>query len=81
MQRIVLAFAVVGTLGGCSAGHDQNVNHPSYGDAEYTADREQCRKQNSKIVMSSGYDDRSDIQVDEAKARSCMTDRGWQPAS
>jgi uncharacterized protein YceK len=81
MQRILLAFAVAGMLGGCSTGHYQNVSHPTYGDAEYKADLAQCRNQNSKIVMSTGYDDRSDIQVDEAKARSCMTDRGWQPAS
>jgi len=28
--------------------------------------------------MTSGYDDKSEVKVDEAKAQACMTERGWQ---
>ncbi len=59
----------------------KNPSHPNYGDSEYKDDLAQCRKQNSKIVIVSGYDDRAETQVDEAKARSCMTERGWQAVS
>ena len=54
---------------------------PSYGDAQYKTDLAQCRKQNSKIVIVGGYDDKGEVQVDEDKARSCMNERGWQAVS
>ena len=63
---------------GCDLTQYRNASHPNYGDADYKSDLAQCRKQSSKVVAVSGYDDRSEIQVDEAKARSCMTERGWQ---
>jgi hypothetical protein len=68
-------------LGGCDSTQYKNASHPTYSDAEYKSDLAQCRKQNSKVVAVSGYDDRSEIQVDETKARSCMTARGWQAVS
>ena len=53
----------------------------TYGDTEYKDDLAQCRRQNSKVVIDPGYDDKSESQVDEPKARSCMTERGWQSVS
>ena len=47
-------------LGGAIRHTMQNPSQPGYGDAEYKSDLAQCRKQNSKIVTSSGYDDRSE---------------------
>jgi hypothetical protein len=72
------ATLLLATLAGCDSTQYRNASHPNYGDADYKSDLAQCRKQNSKVVAVSGYDDRSEIQVDEAKARSCMTKRGWQ---
>ena len=68
-------------LGGCASARYQNATHPNYGDAEYKADLTQCRSENSKTVTVSGHYETTEVQVDEAKARSCMTARGWQPAS
>jgi hypothetical protein len=65
----------------CSSTQYRNVTHPNYGDAEYKSDLAQCRSQNSKIVMSSGYDDKSEIKVDEAKLQACLAERGWQAVS
>ncbi len=79
--RMLPAAMLVAALCGCSSTQYRNVNHPGYGDAEYKSDLAQCRKQYSKIVMSSGYDDRSSVEVDEPKAQSCMTERGWQEVS
>jgi hypothetical protein len=67
-------------LGGCDTQY-KNPNHPGYGDAEYKNDLAQCRKQNSQIVIRGGYDDKSVVEVDEDKARSCMNERGWQAVS
>ena len=75
------ATLLLATLGGCNSTQYRNASHPNYGDADYKSDLAQCRKQSSKVVAVSGYDDRSEIQVDEAKARSCMTERGWQAVS
>ncbi len=65
-------------IAGCSPAGRVNADHPRYGDAEYKTDLSQCRAANSRIVMSSGYDDKSDMQVDEAKVASSMASRGWQ---
>ncbi len=65
---------------GCDSTRHTNASHPGYGDAEYRRDLEQCRKSNSKVVMSSGYDDKSEVQVDEPKAQACMNGLGWQAA-
>lgn len=79
---VLLTLALLSAmLSGCDSTRYQNVNRANYGEAEYKSDLSQCRSENSKIVMSSGYDDRSEVQVDEAKARSCMAARGWQPVS
>lgn len=76
------AALMLAALGGCGdTAQYKNASHPAYGNAEYKNDLAQCRSQNSKIVMSSGYDDKSSVEVDEAKARSCMDDRGWQAVS
>jgi len=75
------AVLLIAALCGCTPTQYRNVSHPTYGDAEYKNDLAQCRKQYSKVVTSSGYDDRSAIEVDEAKARSCMSERGWQEVS
>ena len=80
MRALILpATLLVAALCGCSdAAQYKNVSHPAYGAAEYKNDLAQCRKQYSKVVMSSGYDDKSSVEVDEPKAQSCMSDRGWQ---
>ena len=70
----------------CRAGrvrHDTytNPSHPGYGDAEYKSELAQCRSQNSKVVIHGGYDDKSALEVDEDKARTCMSERGWQAVS
>jgi hypothetical protein len=83
-MRTLHALAVIlplAALCGCSATQYKNASHPDYGDAQYKNDLAQCRKQYSKIVMSSGYDDKSSVEVDEAKAQSCMNERGWQEVS
>jgi hypothetical protein len=69
------------TLSACAANHYQNSVHPNYGDAEYNADLAQCRKENSTITTIQGYDLQTHIDVDEAKAASCMTARGWEKTS
>jgi hypothetical protein len=58
-----------------------NSAHPNYTEAEYKSDLAQCRKENSKIVMMTGYEDHAETQVDEAKAQACMGARGWKAAS
>jgi hypothetical protein len=69
------------TLNGCASTQYKNATHPNYGDAEYKDDLAQCRKQNSKVVTSYGYDYRTEVQVDEPKAQSCMAELGWQPVT
>ncbi len=82
LPRARLALALLlAVLGGCDTAQYKNANNPSYGNTEYKNDLAQCRSQNSKVVMSTGYDDKSSVQVDEAKARSCMAERGWQSVS
>jgi hypothetical protein len=82
LSRATLAATLsLATLGGCDSTQYKNASHPNYGDADYKSDLAQCRKQNSKVVAVSGYDDRSEIHVDEARARTCMTERGWQAVS
>ena len=82
LTRVSLATALsLAVLGGCAATQYKNAGHPGYGDAEYKSDLKQCRDQNSKIILSSGYDDRSTVDVDEDKAQSCMNQRGWQAVS
>ncbi len=79
--RMLPGALLLAILCGCGGSQYKNVSHPGYGDAEYKNDLAQCRGQNSKVVMSSGYDDKSSVEVDEAKARSCMSERGWQQVS
>jgi hypothetical protein len=74
----VAAVLLVAALCGCASDHYQNVNHSNYGDAEYNADLAQCRKDNTKVTTTQGYDVQIHTDVDEAKAASCMTARGWQ---
>ena len=79
MCRLAIAvLAVCLMLAGCSTAQHKNVTHTNYGEAEYKLDQQQCRSQNSTIVMSSGYDDKSEVKVDVVKARACMAARGWQ---
>jgi hypothetical protein len=68
-------------LGGCDTTQYKNPSHAGYGDAEYKNDLAECRKQNSKVVIRGGYDDKASVEVDEGKARSCMNERGWQAVS
>jgi uncharacterized protein YceK len=82
LPHVPLATALLlVALGGCSSVQYKNASHPDYGDAEYKDQLAQCRSQNSKIVTVTGYDDKSAVQVDEPKVRSCMSDRGWQAVS
>jgi hypothetical protein len=72
---------LLGMLCACTPTHYQNVNHPNYGDNEYSTDLAQCRRDNSTVVTHQGYDVQTEVQVDEAKVAACMTTRGWQKAS
>jgi hypothetical protein len=67
-------------IGSCSPPvRHQNASHPNYGEAEYRSDLSQCRRENSTIVMSSGYDEKGEVQVDAGKVETCMAARGWRP--
>ena len=82
LPRVSLATTLLlAVLSGCDTTQYKNPSHPGYGDAEYKSDLAQCRKQNSKVVIRGGYDDKSVVEVDEDKARSCMNERGWQAVS
>jgi hypothetical protein len=82
MCRLLIPLIVIlMPLVGCSSTQYANPSRPGSTDADYKNDLAQCRKQNSTIITSSGYDDRSEVRVDEAKAQSCMTERGWRAVS
>ncbi len=72
---------LLAVLGACDTTQYKNPSHPGYGDAEYKSELAQCRSQNSKVVIHGGYDDKSALEVDEDKARTCMSERGWQAVS
>ena len=77
--RLPLALATIAVLSGCGDNtRYRNSANPNYGAAEYKRDLEQCRSQSSKVVITQGYDAGSKVEVDEAKAQTCMTGRGWQ---
>jgi hypothetical protein len=69
---------LLGALCACTSEHYQNVGNPTLGDAEYTSDLAQCRRENSTVETIQGYDVQQRVTVDEAKAASCMTARGWR---
>ena len=82
LPRVSLATTLLlVVLAGAIRHKYKNPSHPGYGDAEYKNDLAQCRKQNSKVVIRGGYDDKASVEVDEDKARSCMNERGWQAVS
>ena len=82
MRRLLILLVVCSIpLLGCSSTQYANPSRPGSGEADYKSDLAQCRKLNSTIVASSGYDDRSEVRVDEAKAQSCMAGRGWRAVS
>jgi hypothetical protein len=82
MRRLLFWIVTVSIpLLGCSSTQYSNPSRPGSTEADYKDDLAQCRKQNSTIVTSSGYDDRSEVRVDEAKAQSCMSQRGWRAVS
>ena len=82
MCRLLIPLIIVLIpLMGCSSTHYANPSRPGSTEADYKNDLAQCRKQNSTIVTSSGYDDRSEVRVDEAKVQACMTERGWRTVS
>ena len=69
---------VFGALCACSSAQYRNAAHPDYGDAQHGTDLAQCRRDNSTVVTTQGYDLQTKVQVDEAKADACMTALGWQ---
>ena len=77
LAPVVLLLA----LSACDTPKYKNAAHPGYGETEYKNDLAECRKQHSKIVVSGGYDDKASLEVDEPKAQSCMSERGWQQVS
>lgn len=80
MRHSSIAICLLGMMSACSSTQYRNVNHPNYGDVEYRSDLAECRKANSTTSTTQGYDVQIHVDVDEAKAASCMTTRGWQPA-
>ena len=82
MCRLLIPLIIVLIpLMGCSSTHYANPSRPGSTEADYKNDLAQCRKQNSTIVTSSGYDDRSEVRVDEAKVQACTAERGWRAVS
>jgi uncharacterized protein YceK len=79
-QYRAAVMVVLAALSGCASDHYHNSLHPNYGNTEYNADLAQCRKENSTTTTTQGYDLQVHVDVDEAKAASCMTARGWQKA-
>jgi hypothetical protein len=80
VRRVSASSAILlGALCACTATQYRNAAHPEYGDAQYKTDLAQCRRENSTVVTSQGYDLQTKVQVDDAKAGACMTARGWQP--
>ena len=71
---------LLGALCACTPARYQNVTHPGFGDTEYKNDLAQCRRENSSVVTTQGYDMQARVTVDEAKAAACMSARGWQKA-
>lgn len=82
MCRLLAPLVAVSiTLTGCSSTQYANPGRPGSTEADYKNDLAQCRKQNSTVVTSTGYEDRSEVHVDEAKAQACMSERGWRAVS
>ena len=77
-RRSACLAALLGALCACTSARYQNVGHPDLGDAAYKADLAQCQRENSTVVTIQGYDVQQRVTVDEAKAASCMTARGWR---
>jgi hypothetical protein len=80
-RLLITLMTLLVPLLGCSSTQYANSTRPGSSEADYKNDLAQCRKQNSTIVTSSGYDDRSEVRVDEAKAQACMSERGWHAVS
>jgi hypothetical protein len=72
---------LIGALCACSSAQYRNTAHPDYGDAQHRTDVAQCRRDNSTVVTTQGYDLQTKVQVDEAKAEACMAALGWQTVS
>jgi hypothetical protein len=70
-----------GVLCACRSAHYQNATHPNYGDTEYRVDLAQCRRENSTVVITQGYDQQIDVKIDEPKVSACLAAHGWQPTS
>ena len=82
MCRLLAPLVAVSiTLMGCSSTQYANPGRPGSTEADYKNNLAQCRKQNSTVVTSTGYEDRSEVHVDEAKAQACMSERGWRAVS
>jgi hypothetical protein len=82
LRRCSATWAVaLGALSACTSTQYHYVAHPDYGDAQHKADLAQCRRENSTVTTIQGYDVQEKVTVDEAKAGSCMTTRGWQNVS
>jgi hypothetical protein len=56
-----------------------NLDHPNYSMTDFNRDNVQCRDQNSTKQVIPGYEDKLVVTVDEAKAKSCLAAKGWQP--
>jgi uncharacterized protein YceK len=81
LRALPAAATLFTVLAGCSSVQYRNASHPNYGDAEYKSDLAQCRRQNSEIVTTPGYDGKSELKADEAKVQACIKERGWQAVS
>ncbi len=75
------AAVLAATLGGCAQPRYTNPSHPEYGAQQYDSDREQCEKANTKVTVRQGYDQVTEISVDQDAVKACLAGKGWQPAS
>jgi hypothetical protein len=77
-RAATLAFLFLAT--GCAQSY-RNVEHPDYGPSDFDRDSSECRRENSHPTVTTGMYGgvpQSEIIVDEAMVKRCLTARGWR---
>lgn len=82
-MRTVLVLGLLLALSACAATRYRNVEHPSYGQAEFDRDAYECDRENrvSGGVMVPGGPGVAGAYVDQDMAARCMALRGWRAVS
>jgi hypothetical protein len=84
LRSLIAKGAFCAAVAGCTPATSptaqyHNVDHPNYSTADFNRDNVQCRDQNSTKQVIPGYEDKLVVTVDEAKAKTCLATKGWQP--